>query len=301
MFSRIFGYSIKNIFRNKFLSISSILVLTLLVFFINLLLVIQNISFKIIDTINDKMTVSLYLQDEYDKTSEPVRQLIDDISNLQAGILVVYKTKDDVLEEVRKKDPDLVSILERQNPLPETIELSNIPINYWDKLNSIIESKIFLFSKDDSKNKLEKKHFSDYSAQYKQIQKIVNYLIILRISLYVMIALFLLSIWIIIYSIIWNFVYYYRDEIYITRLVGWSKIFIYWPFSLQWAIYAIFSFFSWILVFYIWVVLTNKILKENFSFSYILWDYVYLFSLELLLLIIIWALSWLVSSKRYLK
>ena len=116
-----------------------------------------------------------------------------------------------------------------------------------------------------------------------------------------MIALFLLSIWIIIYSIIWNFVYYYRDEIYITRLVGWSKIFIYWPFSLQWAIYAIFSFFSWILVFYIWVVLTNKILKENFSFSYILWDYVYLFSLELLLLVVIWALSGLVSSKRYLK
>jgi cell division protein FtsX len=82
MFSRIFSYSIKNIFRNKFLSISSILVLTLLVFFINLLLVIQNISFKLIDTVNEKMTVSLYLQDEYDKNSEPVTLLINAIEDM---------------------------------------------------------------------------------------------------------------------------------------------------------------------------------------------------------------------------
>jgi len=82
MFSRIFNYSIKNIFRNKFLSISSILVLTLLVFFINLLLVIQNISFKLIDTVNEKMTISLYLQDEYDKNSEPVTLLINTIEDM---------------------------------------------------------------------------------------------------------------------------------------------------------------------------------------------------------------------------
>jgi cell division transport system permease protein len=83
MFLRILNHSVKNIFRNKFLSISSILVLTLLVFFINLLLVIQNISFKLIDTVNEKMTVSLYLQDEYDKNSEPVTLLINSIEDLK--------------------------------------------------------------------------------------------------------------------------------------------------------------------------------------------------------------------------
>jgi len=83
MFFRILNYSIKNIFRNKFLSISSILVLTLLVFFINVLLVIQNISFKLIDTVNQKMTVALYLQDEYDKNSEPVTLFINSIEDLK--------------------------------------------------------------------------------------------------------------------------------------------------------------------------------------------------------------------------
>ena len=302
MFSRIFNYSIKNIFRNKFLSISSILVLTLLVFFINLLLVIQNVSFKLIDTVNEKMTVSLYLQDEYDKNSEPVTLLINSIEDMWEGIEVQYKTKDDVLEEIRLKDPELVRILERQNPLPETIELSSIPIESWAKVNSLIEWKIFLFSKEDKEWLGEnKKSFSEYSSQYKKIENVTKYLVILRISLYIMIALFLLSIGVIIYSIIWNFVFYYRDEIYITRLVGWSKLFIYGPFSLQWMIYAFVSFVVWIGIFYLWVNLTKFLLKENFGFSYLLWDYWLLFLLEVIVLVLIWWLSGLISSRKYLK
>lgn len=304
MFSRIFNYGIKNILRNKFLSISSILVLTLLVFFINLLLVIQNISFKLIDTVNNKMTVSLYLQDEYNKNSEPVALLINSIQDLKEWINVVYKTKEDVLEEIRQKDPELVRILERQNPLPETIELSNIPIEAWSKVNSIIESKIFLFSKEKNNN-LEnswKKNFAEYSSQYKKIENVIKYLVILRISLYIMIILFLLSIGVIIYSIIWNFVFYYKDEIYITRLVWWSKMFIYWPFSLQWMIYAFVSFITWITVFYFWVKLTNFLLNENYAFSYLLWEkYLLLFLLEILILVFIWWISGLVSSRKYLK
>lgn len=302
MFSRILNYSFKNIFRNKFLSISSVLVLTLLVFFINLLLVLQNISFKLIDNVNDKLTVSLYLEDEYDKNSEPVRLLINGIEDLWQWIKVFYKSKDDVLEEVRKKDPELVRILERQNPLPETIELSNIPIKSWENVNSIIQWKIFLFSKEDVENiENQKTHFSEYRSQYKNIENVTGYLLILRVTLYVMIWLFLLSIWIIIYSIIWNFVFYYKDEIYITRLVWWSKFFIYWPFSLQGVLYALASFVAWIWIFYLWVNFTNYLLKKDYSFSFILWDYVYLFSLELLILILIWWLSWLISSKKYLK
>jgi len=40
--------------------------------------------------------------------------------------LVEYKTKDDIINEIRLKEPNLVKILERNNPLPDTIVLSNI-------------------------------------------------------------------------------------------------------------------------------------------------------------------------------
>ena len=67
MFTRIFKYSVKNIFRNKFLSLSSILVLTLLMFFINILFVVHDVSLNLIGNINSKLSISLYLNDEYGK------------------------------------------------------------------------------------------------------------------------------------------------------------------------------------------------------------------------------------------
>jgi len=84
MLTRIAKYSLKNIMRNKFLSFSSILVLTLLMFFINILIILHDVSFKLIDSINSKMTISLYLKDGYDKNSIEVIDLINDIKKIDS-------------------------------------------------------------------------------------------------------------------------------------------------------------------------------------------------------------------------
>ena len=83
MFIRIFKYSVKNIFRNKFLSLSSILVLTLLMFFINILFVVQDVSLNLIGSINSKLSISLYLNDEYGRNSIEVIDIIDDIKKIE--------------------------------------------------------------------------------------------------------------------------------------------------------------------------------------------------------------------------
>ena len=59
MLFNITKYSVKNILRNKFLTISTILVLTLLMFFINVLQILDSVSVKIISGINSKMSISL--------------------------------------------------------------------------------------------------------------------------------------------------------------------------------------------------------------------------------------------------
>jgi cell division protein FtsX len=79
MFFRLFKYAIKNILRNKFLSISSVLVLTLLMFFINILVILHNVSFKLIDSINSKLTISLYLKDGYNQNSHDIKALLSEI------------------------------------------------------------------------------------------------------------------------------------------------------------------------------------------------------------------------------
>ena len=97
MLYRLLKYSVKNILRNKFLSISSVLVLTLLMFFINILLVLHDVSSTLISSVNSKLSISLYLAEDYDQNSIEVIDLIKDIKDTIPAIDLTYKTKDEVL------------------------------------------------------------------------------------------------------------------------------------------------------------------------------------------------------------
>lgn len=288
--------------RNTFLSASSILILTLLMFFINILLVLHDVSLRIIDGVNEKLSISLYLDENYDKNSVEIIDLQNDISKAIPEVLITYKSKDEVLEDLRKTDPELVDILERQNPLPETISISNIPLNSYEQLNGIVEAKLFVLSENiDQASLRNEENFSTYTRQFERIWKVTWVLTILQIGLYIIIATFIVSIAIIVYSIIGNFIYYYRDEIYITRLVWGSKLFIYGPFSLQGMMYVGISFIISSTLF--------LILLSNLRYVFELSEFsdVYTGNLPVVLwvqgivLLIVWAGSWFLSSRRYLK
>jgi cell division transport system permease protein len=124
VFLRILKYSLKNILRNKFLSISSVLVLGLLIFFINILVILHNVSINLISEINSKMTISLYLKDDYNQNSLGVIEFQKDLEAIAPGkIIATVNSKEDVLADLEKRDPQLVEILERDNPLPATITI----------------------------------------------------------------------------------------------------------------------------------------------------------------------------------
>ncbi|MDD2908062.1 MAG: hypothetical protein PHH98_05475 [Candidatus Gracilibacteria bacterium] len=293
MFFRIFKYSVKNTLRNKFLSISSVLVLTLLMFFINILVLLNDVSSKLIDGINSKLTISLYVDEKYTKTSLEITDFIDDIKTQNAGVVVEYKTKDDIINEIRLKEPNLVKILERNNPLPDTIVLSNIGISEYKKINELVESRLYLLVNDQD----QKDYFANYTTQYKKIEDVTSILDVLQFGLNIIILIFIVSIAIIIYSIIGNFIYYYRDEIYITKLVGGSNIFIYGPFVLQGIIYSFSAFLCNIILF---VLLLNNLngmfgTIYTFSFSNII------LLLEMLMFTLVGGISGYFSSKKYLR
>lgn len=299
MISRIAKYSVKNILRNKFLSFSSVIVLTLLMFFINILVVLHDVSFKLINNINSKLTISLYLEEWYDKNSLEVIDLIEDVQKIwewisaEWSILLEYKTKEDILDDIRVQEPGLVKILERSNPLPETIVLSEIRLDQYEELNRVIENKMFLLSSEET----DQEYFANYTSQYKKITHIINVLDILQIGLYVIIWIFIISISVIIYSIIGNFIYYYKDEIYITRLVGGGKKFIYWPFVLQWSIYSTIALFLSFIVFVFILKNVNVAFNDLYNFEFPNG----IFFLEVIVFISIGWLAWYLSSRRYLK
>ncbi len=296
MLYRLFKYSIKNILRNKFLSFSSVLVLALLMFFINILMILHNLSNNLIEAINSKLTISLYLKDEYPKDSIDVTKLTNDIERKTPNIKIEYKSKDEVLEEMRKKDEELVSIIKSQNPLPATLNLSNIEMKEYEILNTIIEWKLYVLS-DFKTNSI-----FDYRTQYERIIKIIWILKTLKLALYIIIWVFLLSIFVITYSIIWNFIYHYRDEIYITKLVWGSNNFIYGPFVFQWIIYSIIWFFLSTNIFLFVVNNISIFFDKSKVKEYIVnSDLNFILLLQLSIFIITGALSSFLSSRKYMK
>jgi len=262
-------------------------------FFINILVLLDDVSYKLIDGINSKLTISLYIDEKYTKTSLEVTDFIEDINKENKDIVVEYKTKDDILNDLRLKEPNLVKILERSNPLPDTVVLSNIGISEYKKINALIESRLYLLANDESQDD----YFANYTTQYKKIEDVTSVLEVLKFWLNIIIFIFVGSIAIIIYSIIWNFIYYYRDEIYITKLVGWSNVFIYWPFVLQGMIYSFIAFISNIILFTLLLNNLNWLFWHIYAFSFS--NIILLF--EMVMFMFVWGVSWYFSSKKYLR
>jgi cell division protein FtsX len=172
-------------------------------------------------------------------------------------------------------------------------------LNDYVSLNDNIEKKIYMLDNWDKQEK--KENFTDYKAQYKRIIKVITVLNILRVGLYVIIGIFLLSISVIVYSIIGNFIYYYRDEIYITKLVWWDNFFIHWPFIFQWMIYTFLSFLGSATIFLILLNNLDFIFSLDNSFDFISNYFNIILLFEFIIFILIGALSWYFSSKKYIS
>jgi hypothetical protein len=77
---------------------------------------------------------------------------------------------------MRLREPDLVKILEKDNPLPDTVVLSNIAILDYEKVNNLIETRMYLLANDET----QENYFANYTTQYQKIEDVVSVLNILQ-------------------------------------------------------------------------------------------------------------------------
>ncbi|HBY74516.1 TPA: hypothetical protein DEG21_01185 [Patescibacteria group bacterium] len=125
---RILKYALKNIKRNAFLSFSSILVLSLIIFFINILLLVNFTVDTITSNVNDRLTISLNLKSSYTNENSEVIELITNIKLFNKTLNVSYISQEDAFSILRKRDPELAKVIEseKDNPLPSSILIKNI-------------------------------------------------------------------------------------------------------------------------------------------------------------------------------
>lgn len=224
------------------------------------------------------------------------------LKTTSSSVEVQYISREDAFEILRQRDEELARVIEgdKDNPLPSSIVIKNIPLREYPSINAAIERFKGIVRYDEEKSK---KSLVDYQAQYERIQALINILLSVRYGIYAMIGFFLFAVFVIIYNSIGNFVFFYRDEIRIIRLVGGENIFVYGPFSLQGMLYTAAATLLGTGVFSYLIAHVNFSLITDFPVFIDRFFGLYgrIFFLEFLVLVIVGALSGLLSSYRFIS
>ena len=151
---RILKFSFQDILRNIWLSIVTILILILTLLSVNLLISVQTISTAAVNTVKDKIDISLYLQSDVSE---------DDVLALKAKIAVLENVKSvnyisqaqalNAFQLVHQGEPKVIEALQEleNNPLtpslvvePKKTDDFDILISELNRINDpIIESRNF--------------------------------------------------------------------------------------------------------------------------------------------------------------
>lgn len=234
---RIFKYAMKNIARNSFLSFSTVLVLSLMTFFIYVLFFVEYVASAIIGNISDRLSLSLNLKPGFSDTSREIVELTNGLRAVDPSVETKYVSNAEAYEILKKRDPELARVIEsdKDNPLPSSLSVKNVPIAKYAELDAVVSKHKDAVQYDAGTGK---KTIVDYRAQYEKIKGLTDVLMSIRYGIIFVVGLFLFAVSAIVYNAIGNSVFFYREEIRIIGLVGGGARFVYGPFAVQGFAYA---------------------------------------------------------------
>jgi cell division transport system permease protein len=296
-FYRAAKFSFQDIIRNVWLSVVTIIILMLALFSVNLLLVAQVIGRAAVDTVRDKIDVSLYLKS--DSAESDILALRAQISGLDNVREVSYISKQQALDDFQtkyKNNPDIIDALREldSNPLSPSLIILPQDVNRYDSLIANL-NKI-------SNPIIESRNFDDHKLMLEKINAITE-----RVSQagFIMSLLFIFITLLVLYNTVRVAIYTHRAEIGIMRLVGGSNWFIRSPFMISSIIYTLIGLILTTVAFYIFLSLLQPYLETffmNYDFNiinYFKQNFIQFFVLEFIGTAIINMLASLVAVRKY--
>lgn len=224
--------SVKNFFRNSWLSAATISILTLALFVVGVLYILTLTMDDLLGNIQEKINVSVYF-----KSDVPEQKIFEAKSELERIVevkSVEYVSKDQALEDFRKSNQNEPAIIQSLDELGENPLLSSLVIrarqpDQYDALAEKVETASF--KKDISR------------VNYGKTKEVINNLNTLaetlrRTGVSLGILFSLISV-LITFNTIRITIYTYRQEIEIMRLVGASNMFIRLPFIFEGILYGV--------------------------------------------------------------
>lgn len=301
-FSRVFTFAFQNFYRNAWLSVVTIVILSLTLFMISTLVTVQSLGNQAIDSVLSKVDVSVFFTSE--TSTQQVESLAEQLRDRPEVQTIRVVSADDALTEFREQnadDPVIQESIEELglNPLGPVLILQ---ANELEDYPRILE-----FFDTESVAPLIQDKDRDFASKQLVIERLTAIVKNLRqVGLFV-VGVFILIAFLVIFNTIRITIYTHREEISIMKLVGASNNFVRVPFLIESVLYAIIATALTAALFYPAVIssapsINNFFSGYEFSFlSYFQAEFWKVVLLQLGTAIVLSIFSAAVAVGRYLK
>jgi cell division transport system permease protein len=304
-FRRIVRTGLLNFVRNAWLAIAAIAVMTVTLTIILFSLVANATFNNTIAQIEDKINVSVYLNDQV--TQDQRQKLMDELRNLPSVRNVDYVSKEAALKKYRADNSSNQSLLqaisETGNPLPASISIDPIDPS---KIQSITD----FLNGPENKKLQDPQAGTSYSGERKlAIDNITHATNVLQRIGVAAVALFAIISVLIIFNTIQMAIFNRRDELTIMRLLGATTWYIRGPFVVESVAHGVIAaLLSVGLMHFVFVTASSALQASSlglldiaYSSKYFSNNFWKILALQLTIGVVIGAVSSIIATRRYLK
>jgi cell division transport system permease protein len=299
--ARITKTGLRNFVRNAWLSTAATAVMTVTLSLVAVSYISNAALTSTIKGVVEKIDVSIYLKDS--DTPDQINALKAKLQQQPNVQSVNFISKSQALAEYRKQNADnpklLEAISESDNPLPASLQIKAKDPNKLDPITAIL-------NQPDVKPLLADRDPISYSGDRKAtIDRIIKTSDFFKATGLVASVIFVIISTLIIFNTIRMAIFTRREEIEIMKLVGATNWFIRGPFIFEAALYGIIA--AVIALIFIYTVILGgapklgNYIDTNSVVNFLKDHFVLVVLSELLLGVLIGAVSSMFALKRYLK
>ena len=287
-----------NFWRNKILSLATIVVIAVILFIFNVILAVHFIGNQALRALSERVDIVLYLRD--DISFYDAQNLSQQLQNIVGVKTVKYTSKDQALEIVSKTHPKTADFLKKfnlKNPLPPSISITTQSAEDYKTVENFLEQgqyKTLLKNYVAEGGSGESIILSDVAKNLTSISSFVRQVI------FWLVLVFVIGGTLVIVNAVQLTIYTRRHEISIMQLVGATPTFIRMPFVFEGILYAVCA----VIFSFIFLAFLGKTIQIEDS---ALWSYYNnlelgkVFTTELGITVILGIISSFAAVQQYIK
>lgn len=259
---RIFQSGFTSFFRNSFVSLAAVFVMTMTVFIIGSLMFLNGMVGQFVTYVKDKVDVNVYFVP--DAADEAIFDLTDSVKSLPEVDFVTYVSRDEVLQNFRDRhegDQLTIQALDElgDNPFGATLSIKAKEPSQYEGIAQFLNEH----TADSSGGALiDEVNFENNRLVIERLERIARYA---ELFGYIVMTLFALASILITFNTIRLAIYTAKEEISVMRLVGASNGYIRGPFIVEGTVYGVISGIIALVIFFVLTLLARGSTVEAFN------------------------------------